>query len=454
MNLYNKIKKRVYSIIGPAAKGDVISAIFDIALCLLIIASCAAVVLELVGVSEDLSRGLLTFEYVTVGIFIFEFLLRIWTAELSYPECKNKLEAIKEYVTSFDALIDIISILSILINKIPKELSFLRLLKLLKLIRLIKMTDYVQKFLPKTVFWPKLQKRVHDIITKDDGDDVLSKIYDIVSVVLILISVSFIALETFNLPGGVSIALHWFEIVIACLFALEYIVRVWTAPIEYPTLKPDKARMKYIFSFMAIIDLLSIVPILASSLANVGDANSSTLGILKIFKLCKILRLVKASRYISGIAKFGEAIKEKKKTIVFSIIALLLLITICSLLMYAVEHETNGDVFKNGFSGILYGISSTTNIGSFEGAPITQLGEVLSAIMILLGGCIFGVPVAIVADSFGKMLSHQSGENDENKNLSVIVKQIEALDDEQKIVLKAMIDAEVALIDDKSKKEN
>lgn len=188
MNLYNKTKKRVYSIIGPTAKGDVISAIFDIALCLLIIASCAAVVLELVGVSEDLSRGLLTFEYVTVGIFIFEFLLRIWTAELSYPECKNKL----------------------------------------------------------------------------------------------------------------------------------------------------------------------------------------------------------------------EAIKEKKKTIVFSIIALLLLITICSLLMYAVEHETNGDVFKNGFSGILYGISSITNIGSFEGAPITQLGEVLSAIMILLGGCIFGVPVAIVADSFGK----------------------------------------------------
>ena len=102
----------------------------------------------------------------------------------------------------------------------------------------------------------------------------------------------------------------------------------------------------------------------------------------------------------------------------------------------------------------MYDISSITNIGSFEGAPITQLGEVLSAIMILLGGCIFGVPVAIVADSFGKMLSHQSGENDENKNLSVIVKQIEALDDEQKIVLKAMIDAEVALIDDKSKKEN
>ena len=92
MKLYNKIKNRVYSIIGPTAKGDVVSAIFDILLGLLIIASCAAVVFELVGVPENVAKGLLTFEYVTVGIFVFEFLLRIWTAELSYPECKNKLD--------------------------------------------------------------------------------------------------------------------------------------------------------------------------------------------------------------------------------------------------------------------------------------------------------------------------------------------------------------------------
>jgi len=449
MKLYNKIKNRVYSIIGPTAKGDVVSAIFDILLGLLIIASCTAVVFELIGVPENVAKGLLTFEYVTVGIFVFEFLLRIWTAELSYPECKNKWESIKEYVTSFDALIDIISILSILINRIPKELAFLRLLKLLKLVRLIKMTDYVQKFMPKTNFWPKVQQRIHDVITKDDNGDVISKIYDIVSVTLIMISVAFIALETFALPVGIKNALHWFEVVIACLFALEYIVRVWTAPLEYPTLRPDKARMKYIFSFMAIIDLLSIVPILASSLVNVGDANSSTLGILKIFKLCKVLRLVKASRYVSGIAKFGEAIKEKKKSIIFSIIALLLLIMICSLLMYAVEHESNGEVFENGFSGLLYGLSSIADIGIFEGEPVTQIGMLLSSVMVLLGGCIFGVPVAIVADSFGKMISHQSGEEEDNEKISSAVKVYSSLTDDQKVAFKALIDKDVSIIKDK-----
>ena len=200
---------------------------------------------------------------------------------------------------------------------------------------------------------------------------------------------------------------------------------------------------------MAIIDLLSIVPILASSLVNVGDANSSTLGILKIFKLCKVLRLVKASRYVSGIAKFGEAIKEKKKSIIFSIIALLLLIMICSLLMYAVEHESNGEVFENGFSGLLYGLSSIADIGIFEGEPVTQIGMLLSSVMVLLGGCIFGVPVAIVADSFGKMISHQSGEEEDNEKISSAVKVYSSLTDDQKIAFKALIDKDVSIIEDK-----
>ena len=116
MGAYQNLKKRVYKVIGPAQKGDKLSALFDYLLCVLVLLSCTAVIVELFPIDNALRSGLETFEYVTVGLFILEYLLRLWTCEYLYPECENKLAAVKEYITSFDSLIDLLSIFSILFN--------------------------------------------------------------------------------------------------------------------------------------------------------------------------------------------------------------------------------------------------------------------------------------------------------------------------------------------------
>ena len=94
MSLYQRIKKRVHEIIGPTEHGDIPSLIYDVVLCLLVVLSSAAVILELVGIGEPYATWLETFEYVTVGIFIAEYVVRVWVAEFEYPECKNKFAAI------------------------------------------------------------------------------------------------------------------------------------------------------------------------------------------------------------------------------------------------------------------------------------------------------------------------------------------------------------------------
>ena len=431
MSKYKKFKKRIYEIIGPSQKGDKISIIFDILLCGLVILSSIAVIVELITKSETLIHYLGVFELITVGIFIIEYILRLWVCEFQYPECKNKLQAVWEYITSFDSLIDILSIVSIIFNQIPKEFAFLRLIKLIKLVRLVKMTDYIKTTNQTSLKLEKIKIRVNEIIDKGKEGDKLSKAYDIISVILIIISVSFILVETFVLPDIVHQILLAFEIAIACLFAVEYILRVWTAPLDYPNLRPDKARMKYIFSFMSLIDLLSIVPVFIASLP-------TSMGILKIFKLCKILRLVKASRYLSGIANFGLAIKKKKKQIVLSMVALVIIILICSVLMYSFENKEQPDVFSNGFSAVLYCFQMMADADSVI-SPVTPIGQVLSIVMLLLGGCVLGVPIAIIATGFEDMIKEQAGKGD--KDIYEVVKMYDLLSEEDKVRFSRIINS-------------
>lgn len=402
MSRYKEFKKRVYEIVGPSSKGDVASTAFDIGLCALVLLSCLAVIVDLFfNVPDAVRQGLEVFEYITVGIFVFEYLVRLWVSECQYPECQNKLHAVWEYVTSFDSLIDILSIVSVLFNEIPKEFAIMRMIKLVKLVRLVKMSDYVKTTGKLEATVRKIQVRTNEIIDKGEAGDIPSKIYDIVSVILILLSVSFILIETFPISEAAHNAIYVFELAIAIVFAVEYVLRVWTAPLDFPKLRPDKARMAYIFSFISLIDLLSIVPVFV---ANIPTAT----GILKIFKLCKIIRLLKASRYLSGIANFGKAIKSKKKQIVMSVIAITVMIVICSVLMYSFESKEQPDVFSHGFSGVQYVIRTMVDADS-DIAPVTPIGQALSTLMLLLGGCMFGVPVTIVATGFEAMISEQAG---------------------------------------------
>ena len=170
MSAYQKLKKRVYEIVGPAEHGDKASILFDVLLCTLVLASCAAVFVDLfIPVSEAVHHGLKVFEYVTVGVFILEYLVRLWVSDLEYPEAPHKLGAMWEYISSFDSLIDVISILSVLINAIPAEAALLRmvkLLKLIKLVRLVKVGDYVQTKGKFHAFLEKLQRIFQKLLRK------------------------------------------------------------------------------------------------------------------------------------------------------------------------------------------------------------------------------------------------------------------------------------------------
>lgn len=103
-------KKRVFDIIQIGQKEDLPSKAFDIFLVAAIIVNLSVLFLE---TFEELSAYSGLFEILeglTVAVFIGEYILRIWTADLLYPQL-SRPKAIGRFLISFDGIVDLCTIL-------------------------------------------------------------------------------------------------------------------------------------------------------------------------------------------------------------------------------------------------------------------------------------------------------------------------------------------------------
>ncbi|MBQ4425352.1 MAG: ion transporter [Lachnospiraceae bacterium] len=105
-----KTRKRIFEIIQIGNKGDFLSRFFDIFIVLVIICNISVLFLETFSSLEAYRNLFRVIEAVTVFIFCVEYILRIWTADLLYPE-KSRGKAILQFLFSFDGIVDLLTIL-------------------------------------------------------------------------------------------------------------------------------------------------------------------------------------------------------------------------------------------------------------------------------------------------------------------------------------------------------
>lgn len=420
-----KFREAIAKTLEPEGKPTLISIIYHIIMGIIIVLGCAAVVVDVWFNFPHLTPYIHTFELITVCFISTECLLKLWVADIIYPEL-GPVRCRVEYLTSFDFFIDLVCISAIFLNNVPSAFGTIKFVKLLKLVRLIKLNDIhdgEEDHLPggrPLTRLERVQKRVYEIMCENKKGDVAAKIYDVFAVILILLSVSTILVETFVQENSTGYTvLFTLEVIFTCFFVLEYILRVWTAGYEYPHLDSDHAKMKYIFSFMSLIDLLSILPFFLMALPGQEPLQlGSAVAIVKIFKILRITRVLKFSRYISTFSLFGIAVKKKAKQIGFAMVIIAFLICTWSVLLYSFESQNNPEIFRNGFSGIVYacqilaGGTDMFDLSTME--QLTPMGNVMVVAMLLSGGCLIGVPLGIISGEFGKMveMSHKEEHQD------------------------------------------
>lgn len=258
----------------------------------------------------------------------------------------------------------------------------------------------------------KIKHRVFEIIETASTFDTASKIFDIFIITLIILNTISVIVATFEIPEWLSRLLSVFENISITVFTLEYILRVWTADLKNLDMKPFKARLRYMVSFMALIDLLSILPFYIPFIIPID------LRVLRTLRIIRMFRLFKLNRYTTALADVAYVFKSKAYQLLSSMFVVLLLMIISSIIMYNFEYAAQPEVFSNAFSSFWWAIATITTVGYGDIYPITIPGKIISAVIALLGVALVAVPTGIISAGFTEIMQNKK---DKGKKVTALI---------------------------------
>lgn len=221
------------------------------------------------------------------------------------------------------------------------------------------------------------------------------KIVEIFIAALIVINTVAIILESYKgIYNNYKYFFYLLELFSVIVFSIEYLLRIWIADIIYPTLSPFKARIKYITSFMGLIDAVSILPFYLPFFIKID------LRVLRTLRLFRLLRLLKLKRYFSSLNVIQNVISKTKNEILVTIFLVFILLVLASTLMYNIEKTAQPDAFQNIGQAMWWAIATLTTVGYGDIYPITGIGKILSAFIALLGIGIVALPTGIISSAY------------------------------------------------------
>lgn len=247
----------------------------------------------------------------------------------------------------------------------------------------------------------KFRNRVFKMISVGVVDEPVNQMYDIISISSLILNLGAAIMATFNnLQAKYGSIFHIIEVITVAFFAIDFILRVYTAKCHFPEKTEAGAIKKYIFSLDGIVDILSFLPYYLPFMFPAGAAA------FKMFRVARILRLFRINAYYDSLNVITDVIKSKSQQLMSSVFIIVVLMVGSSLCMYSIEHDAQPEVFSNAFSGIWWSMSTLLTVGYGDIYPITAMGKFFGIIIAFLGVGIVAIPTGIISAGFVEQYTH------------------------------------------------
>ena len=243
--------------------------------------------------------------------------------------------------------------------------------------------------------------RLFEILEVGKGSDITSKICDNFLVLLVIGSIFAVILGSVpEIDAEFSEEFRWFEIITVLIFTVEYLLRLWVAPLKYK--QSQRPKIKYISSFYGIVDLAAILPFYVSLFGFGVD--------LRVLRAARLLRILKISHYNTALQDLALAIYDERKSFVSAIYIFTVTLLITSSLIFFAENSKQPEDFRSIPDAIWWSLITLTTVGYGDVSPITPVGKIIGAITALLGVCTVALLTGIVGNAFSAQLSRKRSE--------------------------------------------
>lgn len=241
----------------------------------------------------------------------------------------------------------------------------------------------------------RLRRRVH-VVLDGGAHDRVTRIVHRALIALVAFSVLSVILESVpeydrkfrSLFLGV-------EYLAVGLFTIEYLLRLWSAPdhTPYSERTPLRARLAFITSGSAIVDLLTILPVYISFFFAAD---------LRVFIILRLLRFFKLARYSAGIRTLVAVMEAERKALVATGILLFGAVLFSASAIHIAEHEAQPENFGSIPAAMWWAIVTITTVGYGDVTPVTLAGRMIASVTMVMGYVMLGLPVGIVATAFAE----------------------------------------------------
>lgn len=211
------------------------------------------------------------------------------------------------------------------------------------------------------------------------------KVFDFSIQTVILLSVVSYCLQTVDdLGAGVHRALAAFEVIAVSIFTVEYLLRLWVA----------EKRMRFIFSFFGLIDLIAIAPFYLSF--------GVDLRALRAVRFFRLFRAFKLLRYSEAMKRYARAFRDIRDELAIFAFASALVLFFASAGIHHFESDKQPEAFGTIFDCLWWSIVTLTTVGYGDVYPVTVGGKIFTAIVLFVGLGFVAVPTGLFASALTK----------------------------------------------------
>ncbi len=193
----------------------------------------------------------------------------------------------------------------------------------------------------------------------DDSETLPGKIIDLVLMGFNVLACVLFVISSYEWNKN-SIVTERLEQITVTIFIIEYVLRLWAA----------NKRLRFIFSFYGLIDIISIAPsfIIANELT--------------FLRALKVLRILRFIRYLETQTFFFGKLTKLQLQASRTIFTLMIILFVASGFIFYTEGSSQGAQIKTFDQAFYFCVITLTTVGFGDYVPITEIGRIITIIMI------------------------------------------------------------------------